>query len=1279
MRKHRLCFIYSGGFRASKLGNMGTLTIHEQAEAIFDERWYRSQLEDDLPGDVDLFAHYLETQAADALSPHPLFDTAYYAAQAGQALGSTNPLLHYLEIGAAMHFAPHPLFNGRWYLTMHKDVHAAGQNPLVHYLRYGASEGRNPSEQFDHHWYLSQYPDVAEANQNPVVHYFLYGRREGRFKNSQEKLAHQVSSEKAGSLAFALDSPSWDNQQLADSQSSAFELDLTDETRLVSWDVWDTLLYRTCHPDEIKMASARYLLLRRPADIKPGYRHLGALYQARRRAENKLAHTADYEFEFAQACLAWLAEVLTPSMSDVMLCDLRNEVLRHELRAERRATRRDDAVWQAIAAADVPMVFASDFYMPESFLQELLHGNGADSFFIKGYASSEERANKRTGALFEQVLSEFELEPEMLLHVGDNLEADVNAAERLGIRTQHYDRPGAVTTRELQNQALQGKLLGKPDAYEAPLLQILGTPHAAPSGLGQKESELWNYGRRFAPVAVGFALSILQDAVQHGADTIYLFTREGVFVKKLLDRLIALDPFYLESYPVTQLLEVSRVATFAPSLEVINRTSLMRMWTMYARQSPAGLCASLNLTEAQTRPLFEEAGFDYAVEVHAPWKNEDFVAVVEGDAFQGIVEESVGEQRRLLKSYLAERGLHDQTQSAYVVDLGWRGTIQDNLSALLGVPLRGTYLGLFEFLNEQFPGSRKGGWLFDLNAEADWHVGYEIAPLEMLFNGAGGSVSHYSQEHEHVVAVTSVEPDEERVFEEYVAHFQAGVLDALPPLAEFIAVRGLLAQDLRDVARKIVAAALRYPPPLIADAFFALKHNETFGTGAYDQMGSGVQQFLDARADLAGSRLHAAASALLEEARWPEGFLRQKRISELIGKHDADVELHLPCQYLQQQEAGDSPEPTVGIFTPAPLIGSGGHRTIFNVARRLVEAGFRVNCILEDEGEGLDVAYDYLRGSGATVELGWHLPREMDYALATIAHSAPVVEQLNVPHKGYLVQDFEALFNPVGDNYSSAETSYTRGLTHLTVGSWLSHIMERQYGTSGIAAGLGIDHSVYRLTDDEREDAVCFLYQPEKPRRSPKLGIDALRMVKLARPETKIYVYGSDRDLDIDFDVENIGLIRHLDELNALYNRCRVGLCISMSNPSRIPFELMAAGTVPVDVYRYNNLFDYDNGTAILAYQSPASIATAILEVLNSDEVYEKHRENCLDFVASRSLDWECDVFVNAIRAQVRGWAVARPLTPPMYTMQPLIDAADDNVHVRAFCDWQKKLALGLS
>ncbi|MEN0074552.1 MAG: hypothetical protein AAGC69_09215, partial [Paracraurococcus sp.] len=295
-------------------------------------------------------------------------------------------------------------------------------------------------------------------------------------------------------------------------------------------------------------------------------------------------------------------------------------------------------------------------------------------------------------------------------------------------------------------------------------------------------------------------------------------------------------------------------------------------------------------------------------------------------------------------------------------------------------------------------------------------------------------------------------------------------------------------------------------------------------------------------------------------------------------------------------------------------------------------------------------------------------------ALATIAHSSRFVAELPQARcRAYLVQDLEALFNPVSDAYLWNEASYTYGLRHITIGHWLTHLLRRRYATDAAPAGLGCDTALYRPRPEiAREEAVCFLYQPDKPRRTPQHGIHALRLLKRAHPEVTIYVYGSDLPIDLDFPVVNLGLILDLETLAKLYARCKVGLCISASNPSRIPFEMMAAGCVPVDLYRYNNLLDHRTGTAVLAFDGEHSLAQAMLGLLQDRSGWAARSVACMNDAAERSLDWEMEAAANHLLDLVRGmpsvtdWPYAAP-----YAEAPVVAAHENRPGVRAFLRYQ--------
>ena len=323
---------------------------------------------------------------------------------------------------------------------------------------------------------------------------------------------------------------------------------------------------------------------------------------------------------------------------------------------------------------------------------------------------------------------------------------------------------------------------------------------------------------------------------------------------------------------------------------------------------------------------------------------------------------------------------------------------------------------------------------------------------------------------------------------------------------------------------------------------------------------------------------------------------------------------------------------------PSLIEGSGGHRTILQNVQYLIRKGYECDVYVEDKGEVKNS--EELRRQAETLFgkhdcrfiLGYDIQGEYDIIFATAWFTAKVVRDCNSSAvKAYFIQDFEALFNPMGDGYILACNSYGYGLKPVTIGRWLSHKMQTEYHTPSRYFDFCADRRIYRpLPDAKKEHAICFVYQPDKPRRCSVLGIEALGIVKFLRPDVKIYLYGSNIKGNVWFEHENLGIIP-LEKCNALYNKCEVGLCISSSNPSRIPFEMMAAGLPVVDLYMENNFFDMPNEGVRLAHTTPESIAQALIEILDHKEMAAEMSEAGKRYMADKDLEHGFEQFYAAV------------------------------------------------
>lgn len=312
-----------------------------------------------------------------------------------------------------------------------------------------------------------------------------------------------------------------------------------------------------------------------------------------------------------------------------------------------------------------------------------------------------------------------------------------------------------------------------------------------------------------------------------------------------------------------------------------------------------------------------------------------------------------------------------------------------------------------------------------------------------------------------------------------------------------------------------------------------------------------------------------------------------------------------------ENEKNDGTKGNIAWIVPWFSEGSGGHRTIFTNLNRLVKHGYKCDMYVQSlKKEYPNEIYDRIKdGYGefyGDVFSGYQLAKKYDMVIATGWDTAETVAKADSPRKMYFIQDFEPWFFPMSSEYLIAEQSYSYGLQGITIGKWLSSKIGNNYPTSTTYFNFCADLNKYHKLDNvKKEKAVCLIFQPGKPRRCDKMALKALQIAQSIDPEIKIYLYGSTRRKVHNLKVEHLGTISE-SECNKLYNKCTVGLCMSASNPSRIPFEMMAAGLPVVELYHENNLYDLPEDGCLLAEPNSEAIAAAILKIFADEKLQNK-------------------------------------------------------------------------
>jgi glycosyltransferase involved in cell wall biosynthesis len=211
----------------------------------------------------------------------------------------------------------------------------------------------------------------------------------------------------------------------------------------------------------------------------------------------------------------------------------------------------------------------------------------------------------------------------------------------------------------------------------------------------------------------------------------------------------------------------------------------------------------------------------------------------------------------------------------------------------------------------------------------------------------------------------------------------------------------------------------------------------------------------------------------------------------------------------------------------------------------------------------------------------------------------------------YFVQDFEPMFGAVGSDYMRALATYSMDFTTICYGRWVAARLEHEVDVRSHIIPFAMDHQVYcpLAEDGERDIDILFFARKSQERRCFSLIMDGLRLLKIARPSTRIALFGENSYSDVGFEHENFGLISDLASLADIYRRTKAGICFSTTNPSQLGYEMIACGSVLVDVRtKFCDLnFDGENFVKYCV-GTPESLARACLELLNNPQDLARRR-----------------------------------------------------------------------
>ncbi len=110
----------------------------------------------------------------------------------------------------------------------------------------------------------------------------------------------------------------------------------------------------------------------------------------------------------------------------------------------------------------------------------------------------------------------------------------------------------------------------------------------------------------------------------------------------------------------------------------------------------------------------------------------------------------------------------------------------------------------------------------------------------------------------------------------------------------------------------------------------------------------------------------------------------------------------------------------------------------------------------------------------------------------------------------------------------------------------------------------------------------------------------ALEVFTRRRPDIELHLYGETLGR-LPFACVDHGRVT-VEQLNEIYNRCYAGLCISLTNVSLVPHEMLAAGCIPVVNDADQNRTVLNNPYVNYAPLTPHALAAALEAIVAHDD-----------------------------------------------------------------------------
>lgn len=344
------------------------------------------------------------------------------------------------------------------------------------------------------------------------------------------------------------------------------------------------------------------------------------------------------------------------------------------------------------------IVLTSDMYLEYETIEKILAKNGY-SYHEALYLSSKDRALKATGSLFKRMLKRTKLKPDSVIHIGDNWNSDIVAAQKLGIRISFLPK-----AREVFENVINGiqtnncgwldkyaagpvvdyKAARKSIAYRSMLAivanKFFDNPYVSFNNKSDFNCNPYMIGYYAVGMhCLGIAKWLESETSDKIIENIYFLARDGYLPK------LAFDLINNNEKINSHYIHASR-KLIMPFM-INSKLDLYDLPIEFHNHSPLSVCKQLDFCSKISSDKMEEYLNQFLL-ADIKFKNEnDFIKFIDFFADNMFDETKLQNAQQTLKKYYSK--IEDRSVT---FDMGYSGRIQSGISKACEKPIDGYFI-----------------------------------------------------------------------------------------------------------------------------------------------------------------------------------------------------------------------------------------------------------------------------------------------------------------------------------------------------------------------------------------------------------------------------------------------------------------------------------------------------------------------------------------------------------------------------------------------------------